>query len=129
MAENDRFKDSYSGTPTIVSSGAVFDGKIISNQPVMVLGAVEGNCEISNLLTIEEGAKWMGKINADRVVLNGHLIGDVVVTEKLEIGQNAVLEGNVFAASLAIANGAVIKGEITMTSGQKPVHFEEKRKR
>ena len=50
-----------------------------------------------------------------------------MVDEKLEIGQTAVIRGSVSARTIAIARGAVVDGDITVTSGTPIVRFEEKR--
>ena len=46
---------------------------------------------------------------------------------RLEIGASAVITGRVTARSLAIANGAIIESDVTVTSGAPVVRFEEKR--
>ena len=50
-----------------------------------------------------------------------------MVADRLEVGSAAVIRGQVSAKSLAIARGAVIEGDIMVTSGEPIVQFEEKR--
>ena len=57
----------------------------------------------------------------------GELIGSLDVADRLEVGSAAVIRGRVSARSLAIARGAVIEGDILVTSGEPIVQFEEKR--
>jgi cytoskeletal protein CcmA (bactofilin family) len=45
----------------------------------------------------------------------------------LEIAATAVIQADIVAHSIAIAKGAVIDGEVTVTSGQPVVEFQEKR--
>jgi cytoskeletal protein CcmA (bactofilin family) len=55
------------------------------------------------------------------------LVGNIQVTGPLEVGAAAVIRGQVVAATIAIARGAVLEGQTRVTSG-KDVHvFEEKR--
>ena len=53
--------------------------------------------------------------------------GDLIVETKLEIGKSAVIRGRVRAHVLAIADGAVVDGEISVTGSQPIIRFEEKR--
>ena len=73
------------------------------------------------------GAHWQGDGVARNAVIAGRVTGDLVVTEKLEIGKTAVVRGNVRAKSLAIAHGAVVDGELSITGTEPVVRFEEKR--
>jgi cytoskeletal protein CcmA (bactofilin family) len=54
-------------------------------------------------------------------------VGKIVVEDKLEISASAVISGEIVAKILAIANGARIEGEVTVTSGKPILKFEEKR--
>jgi len=60
-------------------------------------------------------------------VIAGEIEGSVSVSEKLEIRRTARIRGGVRARSIAVAQGAVIDGEMAVTSGAAVVHFEEKR--
>ena len=51
-----------------------------------------------------------------------------LVSEKLEIRKTARIRGSVRARTIAVAQGAVIDGDMAVTSGAPVVHFEEKRK-
>jgi cytoskeletal protein CcmA (bactofilin family) len=60
-------------------------------------------------------------------VVAGKIIGRLSVEDKLEIGASAVVRARISARTIAIAKGAVIDGEVIVTSGQPVVSFEEKR--
>jgi cytoskeletal protein CcmA (bactofilin family) len=60
-------------------------------------------------------------------VVAGELVGSLTVADRLEVGAAAVIKGRISARSLAIARGAVIEGDILVTSGEPIVQFEEKR--
>ena len=74
-------------------------------------------------------SEWEGEIRAARAVIAGKIVGALSVEDKLEISATAVIRGRVSARSIAIAKGAVIDGELVVTSGQPIVSFEEKRAR
>ena len=73
------------------------------------------------------GSEWEGEIRAQRGVVAGKIIGRLAVEDKLEIGASAVVRARISARTIAIAKGAVIDGEVIVTSGQPVVSFEEKR--
>ena len=47
----------------------------------------------------------------------------------MEIGYTAVIRGTVSARTIAIAKGAIVDGDIEVTSGAPMLEFEEKRER
>jgi cytoskeletal protein CcmA (bactofilin family) len=60
-------------------------------------------------------------------VLAGKVTGKIVIEDKLEVSSSAVIDGEIVAKVLAIANGARIEGAVTVTSGKAIVKFDEKR--
>lgn len=70
---------------------------------------------------------WHGHIRARQAIVAGKIFGGLKVEDKLEIGYSAVIRGSVSARTIAIAKGAIVDGEIEITSGQPALHFEEKR--
>ena len=95
--------------------------------PLMVSGHVQGNGRIGGTLSMSKSAHWRGDITARQAVLAGHVVGKIVIEDKLEVSASAVIQGEIVAKVLAIANGARIEGEVTVTSGKAIVKFEEKR--
>ena len=122
-----RANDKILKTPSIISGGSFISGVIKSIAPVIVLGKVEGDCEIEDVLSIRESGEWLGSIRAQSVIINGSAKGNVFTKTKLEVGSTGKIQGNVTADTLAIASGAEIDGDIIMANEDKPVYFEEKR--
>ena len=126
---NRRLTDRSSGPPTVIGAGVQFRGDIVAPGAVMLSGSVQGDGDVGGMLTIARDAHWEGQVRARSGVLAGRLTGSIVVADRLEVGANAVIKGSVSAKSLAIARGAVIEGDILVTSGEPVVQFEEKRAR
>ena len=124
-----RLTDRSNGPPTVIGAGVQFRGDIIAPGPVMLSGSVQGDGDVGGMLTIARDAHWEGQVRARAGVVAGRLTGSIAVTDRLEVGANAVIKGTVSAKSLAIARGAVIEGDILVTSGEPVVQFEEKRAR
>jgi cytoskeletal protein CcmA (bactofilin family) len=122
-----RVSDRSSGSPTVIGPGASIRGDLIVPGAVVLSGTVRGDGDIGGMLSVARDALWEGKVRAGAAVIAGSLAGSIEVSGALEVGQTAKIKGQVTAKSLAIAQGAVIEGEIQVTSGDPIVRFEEKR--
>jgi cytoskeletal protein CcmA (bactofilin family) len=122
-----RLADRLGMSPTVISESTTVVGDIETQGPLMVSGHVRGNGKIGGTLSVSKSAHWEGDISARQAVLAGSVTGKIVVEDKLEISSSAVISGEIVAKVLAIANGARIEGEVTVTSGKPIVKFEEKR--
>jgi cytoskeletal protein CcmA (bactofilin family) len=122
-----RLLDRDAGAPTLLGAGSRFEGRLETQGSAVVAGTVIGDGEIRGALSIAAGAHWQGDVHAHVAVVSGMLTGNLHVDGKLEIGKGAVIRGNVRAKQLAIANGAIVDGELQVTGDQPVVHFEEKR--
>lgn len=127
-APHRRLSDRGSGPPTIIGVGVSFRGDVIAPGSVLLSGNVRGDGDIGGSLQIARDAHWEGQVRAGSAVIAGALTGSIECTGAVEIGAAAVVKGNVTAKSLAIAKGAVLEGEIQVTSGAEVVKFEEKRR-
>ncbi|HYP79284.1 MAG TPA: polymer-forming cytoskeletal protein [Steroidobacteraceae bacterium] len=124
---NRRISDRSNGPPTVIGAGVSFRGDIIAPGAVMLSGSVQGDGDVGGMLSIARDAHWEGQVRARSAVIAGRLTGSIMVADRLEVGSAAVIKGQVSAKSLAIARGAVIEGDMMVTSGEPIVQFEEKR--
>ncbi len=122
-----RLRDRFGASPTFVAEGSGFIGTLETRGALIVCGTVQGDGRIAGTLSLARGAQWTGNIEAAHALIAGRVTGDILIAGSLEIGASAVITGRVTAKSLAIANGAVIESEVTVTSGEPVVHFEEQR--
>lgn len=122
-----RLFDQVAGAPTLVGAGGRFEGRLEVNGPMSLGGTIVGDGEIRGVLSIAEGAHWQGNVQAQSAIVAGRVSGDLTVTGKLEIGKSAVIRGAVRAEVIAIADGASVDGEMTVTGGQPVGRFVERR--
>ncbi len=78
-------------------------------------------------LNLSATGTWHGFIQAEQAIVAGKITGGLSVKDKLEIGYTAVIHGKVSARTIAIAKGAIVDGEIEVTSGLPVAEFDEKR--
>jgi cytoskeletal protein CcmA (bactofilin family) len=122
-----RLSDRLGMSPTVISESSSIIGDVVTQGPLMVSGQVQGNGRIGGTLSMSKSAHWQGDISARQAVLAGRVTGRIVIEDKLEVSASAVIEGEIVAKVLAIANGARIEGAVTVTSGKAIVKFDEKR--
>lgn len=124
-----RIGDSASGPTTFVSPSTQLVGRIDGAGPYVFCGSVQGDCDIDGSVTLAAGGRWTGTIRATDVVVSGEVDGDVLATGRVEVSGTGRVSGSLTGHSIAIAEGAVIEGEIRVTSGLEPKRFEERRMR
>ena len=122
-----RFLETSTATSTFIGPQSVFVGDIRGVGHYVVSGEVRGDGDIRGGLHLSATGKWHGFIRAEAAIIAGEINGGLVVKDKLEIGSTAVIRGKVSARSVAIAKGAIVDGEIEITSDQPVTEFEERR--
>jgi len=126
-AQKRRFLEGSWGTPTFIGAESVFVGNIRGAGHFVVSGEVHGDGELQGGLNLSATGSWHGFIQAEQAIVAGKITGGLNVRDKLEIGYTAVIRGSVSAAAIAIAKGAIVEGDIVVTSGMPMQEFEEKR--
>jgi cytoskeletal protein CcmA (bactofilin family) len=122
-----RIRDSAAGPTTFIAPSARIVGTIAGQGPYVFCGTVEGDCDIDGPVTLAQGSVWKGTLQATDVIVAGTVEGDVIATRRVEIAGSARVTGSLSGHSIAVAEGAVIEGEIKVTSGEPPLKFQEKR--
>jgi len=122
-----RFFDLDSAPPTVIGAESVFVGNIRGAGQFVVSGEVHGDGELGGGLNLAVTGVWNGFIRAHHAIVAGKITGGLAVQDQLEIGYTAVIRGRVSARTVAIARGAIIDGDIEVTSGEPVLEFEEKR--
>jgi cytoskeletal protein CcmA (bactofilin family) len=122
-----RFLELGEATPTFIGATSVFIGNIRGAGQFVVSGEVHGDGDLDGTLNLSASGIWHGHIQAQQAIVAGKIMGGLSVKDKLEIGYTAVIRGKVSARTVAIAKGAIVDGEIEVTSDSPVVQFEEKR--
>lgn len=122
-----RLMDRTGGSPSLLAAEITVTGQLETASGLLVVGRVQGDGRIGGDLNLANGARWEGDVHARRAVINGELVGTLVVEEKLEIGATAVIRGQVTARQLAIARGATVDGQMVVTGSEPVIEFVEKR--
>ena len=124
---NRRIADRISASPTFIGAGTTVIGDLICEGDLAVGGNVTGDTRVRGSFTLSDKAQWKGHVEAENAIVAGGGEGSVHCAGKLEIRKSARIHGAVRARSIAVAEGAVIDGEMSVTSGAAVIHYQERR--
>jgi cytoskeletal protein CcmA (bactofilin family) len=119
--------DKLGSSPSLLAPHSRVVGDIETGGALVVSGEVIGDGDIGGELSLGADAHWQGELRARSAVIAGRLTGAISVTEKIEIAASAVIRGRVSARMIAMARGATIDGEVTVTGSEPIVQFDERR--
>ena len=122
-----RLTDRASSSPTLIGTGSTFTGNFDCGGDLVVSGNVVGNSRVAGSLTLADTGHWHGDIVASTAIVAGEIRGDLTITDRLELRKSARIRGTIRAKTIAIATGAVIDGDMSVTSTLPVLHFDEKR--
>ena len=122
-----RIGDDPKGPTTFVAAETQMTGTINGKGAYIFCGEVDGDCTIDGPVTLAAGGKWRGTMRGTDLIIAGEVEGDVVAAQRVEVSGTAKISGSLSGHSIAVAEGAIIEGEIKVTSGDEPVRFAEKR--
>jgi cytoskeletal protein CcmA (bactofilin family) len=110
---------------TVIGPDTRFQGNIRSKGYVRVDGAVEGGIHAEGVI-IGAGAEVTGDITGKTVFVGGKVTGNVTATAALELQPKGQIYGDLRAAQLSIADGAIFEGNCVMASDKvKSVNIED----
>ncbi len=111
MLNNIQTGSSKSEETTIISRGVKIEGKITSSGDIRIDGEIQGDIFSESNITIGEGAKVNGQINANVITIGGKISGIVRAKDKLILDSKSNLKGDIFTKNLVIDEGAKFDGK------------------
>jgi len=99
---------------TTFAHGSAFKGILQFANGLKILGNYEGEIQGGEYLEIGPQAKINAHIDAAYVVVYGHVTGNIVAAEKVELKQGATLVGNIRTPKLEIDDGVIFEGQCEM---------------
>ena len=99
-----------------LGKGTKVVGTLSFNGPVELDGAVEGEIQAKESLTIGEAAVIHAKIHGADITIKGTVTGDVVATRRLSIKRPARVTGNISSPTLSIEDGVHFEGRCSMNA-------------
>jgi cytoskeletal protein CcmA (bactofilin family) len=94
------------------------EGKLVYDGHVHVDGRAEGEFRVTGNVDIATGATAKISIEAANVTVKGTVEGPVTAKDKLTLGKNAKLSGDIVVRRLQIEDGASLNGHVRMGDGE-----------
>ena len=113
---NHQSDNSVSLTPTVICKSFTLHGSIKRTYSIRIEGTIIGNIEQADTVVIGETGIIQGNVNTKKLVVFGHIEGDVLATESVTIAPSGQIVGKLITQSLNLDHGAVYDGEIIMRS-------------
>ena len=111
---------------TVIPKGLKIVGSVTAEGLVWVNGQIDGELHCSSLV-IDNAAHVSGTVAADRVVVDGKVVGSIEGGEVV-LKSRAQVVGDLYYQSLAIESGAFFDGRLVQVrgNGQAVEKFEKK---
>jgi cytoskeletal protein CcmA (bactofilin family) len=113
-----RMKDPVAGSAetTYFDESAQFTGNLHLRQSVRIDGAIEGEIECDQTVTIGPNGRVTAHIRAQTVVIEGELHGDIEARGEITLHKTARVFGDMTTEGIVVEKGAKVEGRITIGS-------------
>ena len=102
---------------TTIGPDAKFKGQLQFEKGARLLGTFEGEITTKGKLIIAENGKLSGEAHAGNIRVEGKVKGNLHAGGKVQLAASARLEGDIRAARLEVAEGAVLVGNCAVGTG------------
>lgn len=99
-----------------IAPGNQLQGNLSGTSDVIVEGRVEGKVTVEGTVAVAAGGEVHGLVEARVVRVAGKVVGNLVASDLVELAATAVLEGDIQATRVVIAEGAFFTGKVAMAS-------------
>ena len=112
-----------SSIDTIIGEHTRLKGDIHFSGGLHIDGRVEGNIStepgVDAVLTVSEQGSIEGDVQVPNLVLNGSVVGDVHVSERVELASHARVTGNLYYSLIEMSMGAEVNGSLVHRAGSR----------
>ena len=94
--------------------GDILEGKLIYDGSIHADGRVEGEVRVTGNIDVASGGNVRALLEGSNVTVKGQVEGAITARDKLTLGRNARLQGDVQVKRLQIDDGATLNGHVRM---------------
>lgn len=102
---------------SLISGNVSMAGDLEFEEGLKVSGVFKGNIShkpgTHSLLALSAEGRIDGNVSSYDALIDGTIVGDLVVEHLLELHSNARVRGNISYRQLSMENGAVVDGQLT----------------
>jgi cytoskeletal protein CcmA (bactofilin family) len=100
---------------TVIGENISIEGVIKADEDIVIEGSLTGSIIVkSHKLIVGKSGRIEADIQAENVVLSGHMKGAIIAFNKVQINQSADFTGQIKAKSIAVEDGAILKASIEL---------------
>ena len=108
-------KDKTSDSTSLLSRNVKIEGEIRGEEDLHIDGRIKGAIKLNGDILIGNAGIVEGEIEAENVIIQGQVTGNVIARRQLEIQPSGKLIGDCTARSIDIKEGAVFEGRSSMS--------------
>jgi cytoskeletal protein CcmA (bactofilin family) len=97
---------------TVIGRSSFVRGRITGSGSLEIAGRVEGEVSVSGDLTVDASGLVAANLSGRRLVIRGAVKGDLTASEAIVLEPGAKVVGDLHAARVAIAEGALVRGHV-----------------
>ncbi|HEY1657575.1 MAG TPA: polymer-forming cytoskeletal protein [Candidatus Sulfotelmatobacter sp.] len=103
-----------------IGRSLVIKGEITGTEALYIDGRIEGKITLAdNRVTIGRNGSVQADISARDVVVMGKVTGNIECTDRVDIRNEGVVNGNISTVRVSVEDGAVLKGGIEVKSAER----------
>jgi len=103
-----------SGTTSLLSKKVKIEGNIQGDEDLRVEGHFKGTIKVVGDFFVGQSGVVEADVEADNIVIQGQITGNVLARQQLEIQSSGQLLGDCQAKSIDIREGAIFEGRSSM---------------
>ena len=102
-------------SPVTIGSSVVIKGEVSAKEDLTISGRIEGKIEVrDHVVRVGREAQVNAEVIGRAVMVEGTVKGNITATERIELLENGIVEGDISAPKVAMADGAQFRGKIEM---------------
>jgi cytoskeletal protein CcmA (bactofilin family) len=103
-----------------IGRSLIIKGEISGTEALYIDGRVEGKITLAdNRVTIGRNGSVQADISARDVVVMGKVTGNIECTDRVDIRNEGVVNGNISTVRISVEDGAILKGGIEVKNSEK----------
>jgi cytoskeletal protein CcmA (bactofilin family) len=103
---------------TVIGNGLHVKGTLNCTSDIWIDGIVEGNVTAEGNIFVSLNGRITGNLQAAHISVSGQVIGNLKARDRLVVEGSGHIKGDVEAEKLAIADGAIVNGNLKMPDQQ-----------
>lgn len=128
--KNRRLEDQRSDKPTVIATTTAIQGTLTGTGTLHISGNLKGDVRYKGLVWVGNTGKIEGTVNADGLIVEGQINGNIESADKTELRSGSRVTGDIHCGKIAVAEDCFFQGEIKMSGPPGSPHtFTDKRKK